>query len=434
MGEALTEAGAISALAAFFRQNMDACAWTEETTTPPYSTSAPPGAPPLLRFPLRSTHTNQPFRGVSRGSSGDSDSTRPAASSPGDRGRPPYSLHLVVSRGPGPDFSQQEARVASHAAVLLSQALASVRDRAALSDANDALEKSFRGMEEASQAVAVLVEERDQRARHEEARRTDLRELHEGAMSAAAGELEMARRAAEELQLQLSELHEAIAVVAGAAEDVCREVAAAADAPEAGDLAARGEGEGSVAGAGVGEVIAVIEGAARRALRCSYARVAPAEIEPRGGAVKHRRRVWTESEALRGRHRREGFSEARVPKDLNEDAKGEDESQDDGASSEGAPLRVPIPQVGDGSASIQPLTLSVHGAAATKPFTDDDRRVASALAACLGTGLQALRERQRALKLERAEAAHTADAEVEARERGDRAVAGMRALVTAAQA
>ncbi|CAN0081686.1 unnamed protein product, partial [Scytosiphon promiscuus] len=426
MGGALTEAGAISAVAAFFRRNMDACAWTEENTTPGFTnanTSAP-GAPPLLRFPLHCTRRDAPLSVTPSGSDG---TRRPSS----------LRLNLVVSRGPGPDFSPSEARVASHAAVLLSQAIAGVRDRAALAKANDALEKSFRGMEEASVAVAALVEERDRRARHEESRRADLREHHEGAMAAAAGELEQARRAAGELRRQLVEAGEALAVVSGAAEDVCRAVAGVTGA-----------------GAGVSEVIAVIEGAARRALRCSYARVTPAEVEVRG-AAEDEGRVWTKSEALLDRHRRERVSsEANAPEGRSGGVEGRQEQHragghdtcEDETSSEKPALQVPIPRFGN---SAEQLILSVRGASdPAERFTDEDKSAASALAACLGTALQALLERQRARRLSRrieangralaqsreAAAACTADAELAARQRGERAVAGMRALASAARA
>ncbi|CAM9222060.1 unnamed protein product [Hapterophycus canaliculatus] len=469
MGGALTEAGAISAVAAFFRRNMDACAWTEEATLMSFttSTSAPPGAPPLLRFSLRSAHRNHrndPFGGIPRGSTGDSDSARTAGSSPDARGRPSAShLELVVSRGPGPDFSAQEARVASQAAVLLSQALASIRDRAALSEANEALEKSFRGMEEASEAVAVLVEERDRRAQHEEAGRAELHELHERAMSAAADELETACRAAEELRRQLAEAGEAVATVARAAEDVCRAVAAVAGAPGAGDLDGRGgadeDGEESAgdSGAGVSELVAVIEGAARRALRCSHARVTRARIEGKG-AVQEKRRGWRESGPLPRQYRRDEFTEPSVSKGLSlsggadgneggrEHRADERDTRKDEASSPEPTLQVPVPHLGG---TTGPLILSIHGAPdPARGFRDEDGSVASALAACLGTALQALRQRQRARRLARrieadgraraetreAEAACTAEAEVEARERGERAVAGMRALALAAEA
>lgn len=462
MGGTVTEAGAISAMAAFFRRNMDACAWTEEETSPPLSTTN--SAPPLLRFPLRSTHRNEPSSDITHGHNRSNDSA--AASSPRGRGRPsPLHLVLVVSRGPGPDFSEGEARVTSHAAVLLSQALASIRDRAALSEANDALEKIFRGMQEASDAVAALVEERDRRAQHEEARRADLTRLHEGAMSAAADELEGARRVAGELRMQLAEAAEAGAVVAGGAEDVCRAVAGALGAGDVagrrGDADGEGVGVSDDGGEGVRELVAVIEGAARRALRCSHARVtttAGTEIESAG------HQVWKEKGTSPERRRRENFSEDSAPKGPSGDPLEEGQQhqqhqhhagehnntrEEDGARSEEGPLRVTIPRF-DGTT--EPLVLSVHGPLpphpARKRFSPENRSVASALAACLGTALQALRERQRASQLARqiqanrraraqkreAEAVHTAATEVEAREHGERAVAGMRALVSAAQA
>ena len=237
MGEAVTEAGAVSAAAAFFRQNLDACAWAEEPTPPPPgTTAASPGAPPLLKFPMLSKKI-QPAVGGLHSSDDDGLAAHPASS----RGRwgsaaaaaatasAPPPLELVVSRGPGPTFSEHEIRVARYAALLLAQALARISDRAALAEAQSALEDSVQGMQEASDAVAVLVEERERRSRLEARQGADVEDKHKKEVAAAGGALERARSEAEQLRGQLDAAGESLAAVSEATGDVCRAVAAACD-------------------------------------------------------------------------------------------------------------------------------------------------------------------------------------------------------------
>lgn len=454
----MTEAGAISAVAAFFRQSMDACAWAEEKeASPPFSanTSAP-GAPPLLRFPLCSTDSNSPF-GTAHSNISDGISALPVAFSRGRRGHATALLELVVSRGPGPDFSEHETRVASQAAVLLYQAVVRVRDRAAFSEAQNALEDSFRGMEEASEAVAVLVKERERRAQHEAQQMADVEEKHAEAMSAAGERLERARREAEKLRGQLVEAERSVAAIAGGAKGLCRTVSAGAAACGAGDLAERGFGlpddEGGC------EVIAVIERATRNALRCSFARVVQrpsAENEARpsvAAAEGESGRVVRRTPSFSGRQRGEGGSASSDASGLYADDREEGEANSDNEQSSSddeteavGKLHVPIPYYGR---LAEPLVLSIHGVSnPPQLFGEIDRTAASALAACLGTALLVLREKKHTLRLlrqaeadqqaraqrQQAAAVSKAAAAVEAQERGERAVAGMRALVAAAQA
>ncbi|CAN0554043.1 unnamed protein product, partial [Ectocarpus sp. 12 AP-2014] len=445
MGEAMTEAGAISATAAFFRQRMDACAWTEEHTPTPLSTnSSAPGAPPLLRFCLSSTNPGWAFRSALGSSSDDITDDMPlpstASSCPGGRGRPSaVELELVVSRGPGPDFSEPETRVASHAATFLSQALAGIRNRAALSDMKTALRESFRGMEEASDAVAVLVRERDRRAQREAKRKAELDEHCAGEIAAADKVLGRARRGAEELRRQLK--------------GVCSAVTDIGAACGAGDVAGAGAGDdaeevGLSDGSGTGKVIAVVERAARDALCCSFARVihlpfAETEANAESETELKEDRIAGDALPLSQRQIGEGI---RTP--ITSDLHGEDEenaiphSYPDSTSGDSGPglaeqLQVHVPYYGSRA---EPLVLSIRGNsnATQGSFRSRDRlAVGSALAACLGIALQVLREKEHVRHLkERDEvaAACASAAEAEARTRGQRAVAGMRALVAAAEA
>lgn len=441
----MTEAGAISATAAFFRRSMDACAWTEEHTPTPSSTnSSAPGAPPLLRFYLSSADPGLAFRTAFGSNSNNTidDMSLPSASSsfPGGRSRPlEVELELVVSRGPGPDFSEHETRVASHAATFLSQALVGIRNRAAFSEMKAALQESFRGMEEASEAVAVLVEERDRRAQREAKRTAELDEHRAGEIPAAAEELERARREAEELRRQLK--------------GVCSAVADVGAACGAGDLAGAGAGDdteevGLSDESGTGKVIAVVERAARDALCCSFARVVSrpfdeTEANAESETELNEDRIARDALPLSQRQKGEGI---RTPR-ATSDAHGEDEentlrhSYPKPISGNGGPglaeqLQMHIPYYGSPA---KPLVLSIRGNSnATQGcFRSRDRvAVASALASCLGIALQVLHEKKhiRCLK-ERDEvaAACASAAEAEARTRGERAVAGMRALVAAAE-
>lgn len=444
----MTEAGAISATAAFFRRSMDACAWTEEHTPTPFSTnSSAPGAPPLLIFFLSSTNPGWAFRAALGSSSDDTTDDMPLPSTasycPGGRGRPSaVELELFVSRGPGPDFSEHETSVASHAATFLSQALAGIRDRAALSEMKAALRGSFRGMEEASEAVAVLVEERDRRAQREAKRKAELDEHCAGEIAAAEKVLGRARRDAEELRRQLK--------------GVCSAVTDIGAACGAGDLAGAGAGAGDDAEevglsdeSGTGKVIAVVERAARNALCCSFARVVRlpfAETEANAESERDLKedRIARDALPLSQRQIGGGIHTPRATSDRH----GEDEenaiphSYPESISGDGGPglaeqLQVHIPYYGSRA---ERLVLSIRGNSnATQGcFRDSDRiAVGSALAACVGIALQVLREKKHVRRLkERDEvaAACASAAEAEARTRGQRAVAGMRALIAAAEA
>ncbi|CAM9400864.1 unnamed protein product [Ectocarpus sp. 8 AP-2014] len=443
MGEAMTEAGAISATASFFRRRMDACAWTEEHTPTPFSTnSSAPGAPPLLRFCLSSTNPGWAFLAALGSSRDDTTDDMPlpstASSCPGGHGRPSaVELELVVSRGPGPDFSEHETSVASHAATFLAQALAGVRDRAALSEMKAALRESFRGMEEASEAVAVLVEERDRRAQRVAKRKAELDEHRAGEIAAAEKGLGRASREAEELRRQLK--------------GVCSAVADIGAACGAGDLAGVGTGDdaeevGLSDESGTRKVLAVVERAARNALCCSFARVvhlpfAETEANAESETELKEDRIARHAVPLSLRQMGEGIH---TPSDLH----GQDEenaiphSYPDSINGDDGPglaeqLQVHIPYYGSRA---EPLVLSIRGNSnATQGcFRNRDIiAVGSALAACLGIALQVLREKEHVRRLkERDEvaAACASAAEAEARTRGQRAVAGMRALVTAAEA
>lgn len=420
----MTEAGAVSAVAAFFRQNLDACAWAEEPSLPPIdNTAAPPGAPPLLRFPLHSKGTSW-----ADGALHNTDSDGVAA-----------PLELVVSRGPGPIFSEHEVCVARCASLLLSQALARVRDGAALSEAQSALEGSFRGMQEASDAVAVLVEERERRAQLEAQQGADLEDKHKEEVSAAENALERARREAEQLRRQLVAVDRSLTVVSEATGDVCRAVSPAVAACEPGDVA---EGETGLSGeeANTGEVIAVIERAARNALQCSSTRVmrrcsANMEADPAAALSKGAREV--EGLPAASAAMKDGCAD-------DEEDGGESRSSaghGDGETESVEQLHVPIPYHDDSSSTAESLVLSIRGVSnPLQRFSGRDRTAASALASCLGTALLALREKKEKWRIlrhveadQQAAAMSTAAAEAEAQERGERAVAGMRGLVATAQ-
>ncbi|CAN0389444.1 unnamed protein product [Pylaiella littoralis] len=465
MGEAVTEAGAISAVAAFFRQSMDACAWAEEETTPPFSTKT---SAPDSNVPFATAHGNEGGDGAA--------SALPVASFPrgGRRAGPAAAsqqFELVVSRGPGPDFSEHETRVASQAAVLLHQALARIRDRAAFSEARTALEDSLQGMEEASEGVAVLVKERERRAQHGAQQMSDVEEKHARAMSAAGERLNAARREAAQLRRQAVETGRSMAVIAAAANRVCRTVSSAV-AVTAGrrgnDLAERGfvlpddDEETS-------EVIAAVERAARNALRCSFARVVRRSSDEEAGAETSGRAAEAKGEKGRAvRHMPSSLSErqraeagpirtatsGRCADGHKEEGKEanpatmQSSRSDDDETGAVEKLHVPIPCYG--GSLVESLVLTIHGVSNDPPQLSEEtnRTAASALAAFLGTALLALREKNRIVGLGRqveadhqaraerqqAAAASTAAAEAEAHERGERAVAGMRTLVAAAQA
>ncbi|CAM9405626.1 unnamed protein product, partial [Laminaria digitata] len=447
MGQAVTEAGAISAAAAFFRQKLDACAWTENasstaattaaTTTATAATAAAatptadlpftastatgtPPPPPLLRLPLGANAV-----AATAAADGD-DSYRegaPAVLPP----RPP--LDLVVSRGPGATFSASETRVASQAAALLRQALARIRDRASLVAAEAALESSLRGMQEASEAVAALVSERERRTEHQERQRADAAAEHERALSAARGELARARAETEGFRRRLVEAEESVASNGGVfwgGEGMGEGVKA--------EVLGVGMGAGVGAGPEIGELVAEAERAARKSLRCFFARV---ERASHGEAA-----VPAAAERNGGRDTSPATQEP-----LREPLRAAERSSVEGKRARKQKLRVSVPDFCCDPAAV-PLVLSLRRRSRENEFTEGDERLASILAACLSTALSALRERQHSLlcvrKMEadrkaRAEhketvAAAAAAASAEARERRERAIAGTRALAAAAQA
>eukprot|EP00752_Nemacystus_decipiens_P012590 g11150.t1 len=421
MGEAVTEAGAVSAAAAFFRQNLDACAWAEEPTPPPSgTTSAPPGAPPLLKFPLLSKGFSSTAVVGLRSGNGD-DGEKNAATRGGGGSAAPPQLELVVSRGPGPTFSAHETRVASYAALLLSQALARVRNLCALSEAQSALEDSFRGMQEASDALAALVEERERRSWLQARQGAQLDNKRAREVAAVESARDRAHREAEQLRGQLDAAGESLTAVSEAAGHACRVVAAACDP---GDAAER-EGIGLSYEEAEAKVIAAIESAARDALRCSSARVADGAEQVDG--------LPPASAGSNGHFAGDEDCGGEFPCFTRDSSRG-----GDGETNAVEQLHVPIPYLDGVQGS---LVLSVHGVPSPlRPFAGSGRTAANALAACLGIALLALREtreKRRTLRdieaEQQAAATSAAAAEAEAQERGERAVAGMRALIAAAQ-
>lgn len=434
MGQAVTEAGAISAVAAFFRQKLDACAWTENasaasaaatapTAVPPFTASAtgtpPPPPPPLLRLPLSA-------------SGGAASADYREGGVPSAPPRPP--LELVVSRGPGPAFSASETRVAEQAAALLRQAIARVRDRGSLAAAEAALENSLRGMQEASAAVAALVGERERRAEHQERQRADAAEEHGRALSTAAAELTRARAETEGFRRRLVEAEEAVTIVAGAANALCRRAASERNGNVFWGGEGEGVGEGVGAAAEIGELVAEAERAARKSLRCFFARVER--------AVQGKAAVPTAAHRGSGGDASPGARESlREPLRAGEH-RGVEEDR-----ARNLNMRVPVPHFGCDPVAA-PLVLSLRRRSRESGFTKGDERLASVLAACLSTAMSTLHEKRHSLMCARkteadrkARAGHketagaaAAAASAEARERRDRAIAGTRALAAAAQA
>lgn len=432
MGEAVTEAGAISAAASFFRLQLDACAWLENITTTPTITSATTGptALRLLTYPLS----------ASREAGGcfiDQAVTAPIFS---DRRA---DDRLAVSRGPGPDFSEIETRVVAQAATLLGQALNRIAARNALTQTEIALEKSLRGMQEASEAVAVLVGEREQRAELEAERRAELNGEHERALTAAGEEFVTLREKTEEFRWRLDETDKSVAVLANAASAICRIMFAATTTAAKQDKRAGGDG---VAARPRGvektrdQLFVVVEDAARKGLQCSFARVArptgvaasasssqeeePAGLGPARQVNSAFRHLYT--------YEKETTSDAAV---LN----GENTSVN-------VELGVPVQHC---NINGERFSLSLGGKSSSqKSFSATDIFFASALTACLGTALFALHEKQcfkelveqaendRKARQERddATAASNAAAARDAKERKGRTIAGVRALIFATRA
>lgn len=465
MGEAVTESGAISAVAGFFRQNLDACAWAEDTTDATTHLA--------YRYSFFPTNLTTQPRSSSDSSSGSSSrgSSRSHGTSTGDahdqpllripldrsctdgpdeatvvhvsRGR--TLLELVVSRGAGPSFSEHEVRVSHQAAVLLGQALARVRTWSALAETKLALEKSFQGMAEASTAVAVLVDEREKNTLRESELRAGVEEEHERALHTAGEELRRVSTEATGLQRRLVEVEESVGVLADAMSDCCRVATGAKDGGEGGgekEEAEEGDGEeGRTEDVATGKLVVLIENAAQEALPCRVARVQRNDVAYPGpvtrvgevGAFGIGARQESGSSAA-GRYQEGGTR-------VNEPERKED------AASRVESLRIPVPHCD--VAGPPPLTLSLRqDVTSSRVFTAGEKALASALAACLGTALFALREKRRRRTLavaldadrkarskHREEAvASVAAAATEAQERSDRAVAGMRALTASTQA
>lgn len=406
MGEAVTEAGAISAVAAFFRQRLNACAWTEEihATTLFHSTannerSKDPTAPPLLRFNLRTFDSS---------CSSDRNDEAPACG----------GLDLVVSRGPGPDFSEHETRVSAQAAALLSQALSSIRSRTAFAETKTALENSFRGMEEVSAAVSILVREREEREALHSQLYADLEGEHERAMSVAGEQFRRSRAEVADLRRRLGESEESTAAVAGIAKALFR--IAAADASGAAGTNHGGVGAAATFDGALAEMVGLVENSARKGLRCAVARVERLSEPAAAPAAAGRAREVETDEHERAPAAECGDSDASADR-----------------------LRVRVPSCD----ATEPPTMLLHAEARTRAFSAGEKAAVTALAACLGTGILALRETQRRRELaekaeadrhsrasrDRAKAAAAAAAAAEAKRRGERTVTGMRSLVANAE-
>lgn len=215
MGDSVTEAGATSAAAAFFRQELNACTWTEKVIDFDDDT-----------FGLHKTHgCHDAFRGryldnhgaaaiqndfdvnlkaqtrlrfeipirprphLRRQGSDDDDGER-SSSSPSSLRRPREPMiELVVSRAAGPAFSSLESALAAQAATLLGQAVSRIRVVSMLKETEVALQGALRGMEEASVAVSALIDERENRNKLEDQRSDEYEEY----LRAASAKEELAR-------------------------------------------------------------------------------------------------------------------------------------------------------------------------------------------------------------------------------------------------
>ena len=416
MGEAVTQAGAVSVAAAFFRQQMAACARIAEN--PPASSAersheAYSSEASYLRFPLGVCHEEHVL--VSAGD----------------------IRELVISRGgAGPEFSPEEKLVCARAAALLDQALWRIRLQGALVETKTALEGSLRGMEEASTVVAVMAEGRKQRVEIHEQERAVLRQDHERALAAAGEELLRSREEVSELRRRLEGIEFSVSLVASAASDLCRVAAIAGAEAKGGSDCLHRETVVTAQGSGDEEeakMIALVEGAARRALRCAFARVEKKIYDANFPAAAH-------SVQCGGRERSsDGFRQN------SDDRRGVSANVVAGRKQSVASFQVPVPLPQRDAE--ETMALSVRSEDKGRIFGVVDNAMASALAACLGTAILALRagwrlwelakqanadrevRRERERAIETATAANTADA----RCRAERAAAGMRALITVAR-
>lgn len=416
MGEAVTQAGAISVAAAFFREQLDARASANERPSSPspqrlYQTHS--SRSPSLRFPLGACHEEHAL--VSTSASG--------------------ARELVVSRGPGLEFSKIERRICARAAELLDQALFRIRLQGALVETKAALESSLRGMEEASRAVAVMVGEKKQRAEMHEQARAELVKDHERAVLTANEELRRLREEVSNLHRRLEDMEQSFIEVARAANNLCRVVAVEGTVARRDVDCVRREGTPGNKGFGQGnerEMITLVEDTARKALRCTFVRVEQIS-EPNFPTAS------TGVERDGGREV-DGLSVSGRCANTIEEILATD------CTGETLPipsLRVTVPQSDTG----EKLVLSLRREDRAGVFGNGDKAVAYALAACLRTAIIASRgrwkvrelkeqaESDRGVHREREQAAETAAAAkaAEMQRRAQRAVTGMKAVISAAR-
>lgn len=341
---------------------------------------------------------------------------------------------LVVSREPGLEFSQVERRICARAAALLDQALFRIRLQGALVETKAALESSLRGMEEASSVVAVMVKDRKQRAETHEQARAELVKDHERAILTANEELRRSREEVSNLHRRLEDMEQSFVEVARAANNLCRVVAVEGTVMRREVDCVRSE---TTATAGFGledgrEMITLVEDTARKALRCTFVRVEQIS-EPS---------FSTASRGVERDGRREGDGvsvSGRCPNTIEEISATD-------CARETLPmpsLRVNVPQSDAG----EKMALSARSEDQARVFGDGDKAVASALAACLRTAIIASRARwkvqelteqaesDRRVRREREKAAETAAVAkaAEMQRRAERAVTGMKAVITAAR-
>lgn len=403
----MTEAGAISATAAFFRQELDACAWVDggsPTTTCMSndanihhinnSTAVVDASPTRLAFQLNTTRCNDERASAVRMCK---------------------RLELVVSRAAGPPFSALESVLAAQAATLLRQALFRVNVRRLLKETEVALEGSFRGMEEASAAVAALVGERDElvvrgekwqqtevltkenekRALRREAEaeaEADCKTAHERVVKVGQGEFERFRAESMALRRRLSQVEKSAETVLSVASRLCFVAAGLArDATQMGGSDAAGD-EAIVPDEHVeeAELVGLVKNVARSALSHSSARV---DVD--GADVS--RTVDAKPETY-------VQASTRTPSERNSVASTPSGGEDEGAERAGSEggnfeeeFRVPVPHCENRAV---PLTLVVRSRRDSKALSEQDKALALGLADCLGPALFAVRQKHRLRKAE----------------------------------
>lgn len=413
MGDAVTQAGVISVAAAFFREQLDACASVNEHPSSPSPRRSNSSRSPSLRFPLGSCYEERAL--VSTNASG--------------------VRELVVSRGPGLQFSKIERRICARAAALLDQALLRIRLQGALAETKAALESSLRGMEEASSMVAVMVGEKKKRAEMHEQARAELVKDHERAVLTANEELRRSREEVLNLHRRLEDMEQSFVEVMRAANNLCRVVAIDGTMTRRDVDCVRREKKSGTMGFGQKnerEMITLVEDIARKALRCTFVRVEQISEPNFLTASRGNERD--------GRHGGDGVSVSDRCANTIEEISATD------CTGNKLPIpsfRVTVPQSDTG----EKLVLSFRREDQVRVFGDGDKVVASALAACLWTAIVASRARWKVLELkeqaesnhrvrwEREQAAETAAAAkaAEMQRRAGRTVAGMKAVITAAR-